>query len=307
MPKFSVKRSVTIAAPVEKVYASVRDFRNWPEWSPWLIAEPDCTVTYAEDGSSYSWDGKIVGAGEMAIDEEVPSHGISYKLTFLKPWKSKADVQFQFEPDGSTTVATWTMDSSLPFIMFWMKKMMVAMIGMDYERGLKMLKGTLEHGSNPSHLEFLGKQTTPGCQYVGITNECSLAEIGDQMSADFKKIKAWAGGHKELCCGAPFSITHKFDMVGGHVRYTSCFPVSEVPASLPDGFVSGSRPDCSTYAIKHTGPYEYLSNAWSAGMMHARSKVFAQNKRIDCFETYENDPDETPESDLITIIHLPAK
>jgi len=31
---FHVSRSVTIAAPPEKVYALVADFHNWPRWAP---------------------------------------------------------------------------------------------------------------------------------------------------------------------------------------------------------------------------------------------------------------------------------
>ena len=55
MPKISVVKSIVIGAPVERVYAVVRDFKQWQAWSPWLIAEPDAKVTCGDDGKSYAW------------------------------------------------------------------------------------------------------------------------------------------------------------------------------------------------------------------------------------------------------------
>ena len=50
MPKVSVRKSIVIDAPLEKVYEFVRDFKPWPAWSPWLITDPECKVSYADDG-----------------------------------------------------------------------------------------------------------------------------------------------------------------------------------------------------------------------------------------------------------------
>jgi hypothetical protein len=50
------------------------------------------------------------------------------------------------------------MDSKQPFFQFFLKGMMTSLIGMDYERGLRMLKDYVETGSVPSTLEFPGIQ-----------------------------------------------------------------------------------------------------------------------------------------------------
>ena len=67
MPLFTVSKSIRIAAPVQQVYDLVRDFKSWPLWSPWLIAEPSAKLGYSDDGRSYTWDGSITGSGEMEI------------------------------------------------------------------------------------------------------------------------------------------------------------------------------------------------------------------------------------------------
>ena len=61
MPKVSVRKSIVIDAPLEKVYEFVRNFKEWPAWSPWLITDPECKVSYADDGGQYTWEGDVVG------------------------------------------------------------------------------------------------------------------------------------------------------------------------------------------------------------------------------------------------------
>ncbi len=132
MPKFSLSRSIEINASSENVYRVVRDFKRWTPWSPWILAEPDCALDFADDGKRYSWEGKIIGSGEMKILDDHANTRIDYELTFLKPWKSTSAVSFQFAESQGVTTTTWSMNGSLPFFLFWMKKMMSAMVGMDY-------------------------------------------------------------------------------------------------------------------------------------------------------------------------------
>ena len=134
--------------------------------------DPDATVDVAEGGKSYSWKGDLTGEGQMEILGEEANQWVDYDLLFLKPWKSKAKVRFEVEGQGDQTKVTWFMDSSLPFFLFFMKKSMTAMIGMDYERGLAMLKEYVEKGEVHSKLDFKGTQSFPGMQYIGIKTSC---------------------------------------------------------------------------------------------------------------------------------------
>lgn len=307
MPKFHVEKTIVVAETPGNVFAAVRDFKQWPVWSPWLIAEPGCDVSYPADGAGYAWSGKCVGAGEMRITAEDKPKSIEYRLTFLKPWKSVSTVRFAFAPTDNGTSVSWSMEGSLPIFLFWMKDMMISMMGMDFERGLKMLKPVIETGRNPSRLEFIGNASHVATPYVGVRTECAMSDLGTCMSRDFKSLMKWIQETGTKPSGNPFSITHRFDMVRRIVRYTVAFPVSKTPGSVPTDFVTGERSATRSFAIKHTGPYEYLGNAWAAGMIRSRSKGFVLNKKIDCFETYENNPEETPADDLVTIVHFPIK
>ena len=130
MPKFNVRKSTVIAAEQSVVHACVRDFRQWPEWSPWLIQEPDCELKFADDGRSYGWDGKVIGAGEIGIISEDAPGSIQYRLVIERPWKSVASVEMKFNAQGDQTEVVWSMDSSVPFFIFFMKNMIAALVGM---------------------------------------------------------------------------------------------------------------------------------------------------------------------------------
>ena len=307
MPKTRVEKSITIAANEEKVKSIITDFNHWEHWSPWLILEPEAKVSVSSVGKSQEWDGKRIGAGRMTI-EKVGDSVINYDLTFLKPWKSKAKVDFIVKPvDDNNTVLTWTMDGSLPFFMFWMKTMMERMIGMDYHRGLLMLKDYIEKGSVDVKLEFLGESDYAGCKYVGVKNECTIDNIGKVMEIDFKKLRDFAKGNGEIITDEWFTVYHKYDFNKNKVVYTSGIGVKSAQQNLPSGLINGNLDSTKVQTVRHIGSYELLGNAWNAIMSMDRAKEFKKNKKIPPMEFYRNNPHESDPKDLITDICMAVK
>ena len=306
MPKMHVSRSVNIAAPIEKIYSTLNDFHNWEAWSPWLIMEEGAKLNIDEDGKHYGWEGERIGSGNMTVLREEENKRIDYDLIFLKPWKSKAKTWFEFEQAGEEVKVTWTMDSSLPFFMFFMKKMFEGFVGMDYERGLSMLKELSETGAVLSKLDLKGEGSFDGFDYVGITTECDMDQLGTKMEGDLTELGKWVPENAEASA-PPFTIYHKWDIVKKRVHYTSAVPVKEVPSDLPTKFKSGTMPNLRTYVVSHTGKYDHLGNAWSTVMNLQQNKAFKQNKKQHPFEVYVNDPSEVAEKDLVTEVHFPVK
>jgi len=306
MPSFHVEKSIEINASPDRIYNFINDFSNWSVWSPWLILEPDSKVSVSQGGKFYEWDGKRTGSGEMKMLKETPPQRLDMTITFLKPWKSTSKVWFELKTVGNATLLTWCMDSSLPFFMFFMKKIMVAYVGGDFSRGLGMLKDYLESGKVPSKLTFKGINPFAGCTYIGIRNACTMEEVGAAMKSDFDKLTEWASRHKDIVQGAPFSIYHTWDLVKNKVVYTSAFPVKEIPTDLPVGTFSSNIKPVQVNTIGHTGSYKHLGNAWSAQYNMQQAKVFKWKKGVDPFETYLSMPGSVPEQDLITEVHFPV-
>lgn len=308
MPKMQIERSALINAPIDKVFKIVSDFHTWTDWSPWLVAEPEAKVTVREDGKFYSWEGDIVGAGEMTIANKVENTSVDIDLMFLKPWKSKAKVSFQMKEEGEGVRLSWDMDSSLPFFLFWMKKMTEAFVGMDNERGLTMLKDYTEQGEVPHTMTVKGIQDFGGATYIGIKRDVAIKEISSAMEEDYTKLMTYVmENHPDKVSGDAFSIYHKWEMVKGQTSYTACVPVSEIPSDLPSGVIAGRVPATKVHVIHGKGPYRFTGNIWSAQMMRQRGKQFKANKGVDPMERYLNSPTNTEENDLETEVLFAVK
>jgi effector-binding domain-containing protein len=309
MPAYHVQRSVRINADDSKVRPAIEDFNEWPKWSPWLCMEPTARIsvfgTPGQTDHGYDWDGELVGAGSMRI-ASVGQGKQHMDLAFLRPFKSKAKVMFEIKPIGDAqTEVTWHMDGKMPFFLFFMIGMMKAMIGMDFARGLKMLKEYVETGSVKSKIEIAGIVDVPNIHYLGVEAHCTMDEIGDSMGKTMPAVhKCVVENHIETV-GPPGSLYHDVDLKRQTFHYTSIVQTKS-PTKL-GGVETGTIAPCKALKVIHTGSYDHLGNAWSTAMAYQRYKKLKPLKSQCSFEFYSNDPDNTPAEDLITEIFVPIR
>ena len=295
MPKIPISRTQVIASPIEKVFEVLRDIHSCPDWSPWLIADPDFKLDVQND--YYSWEGAISGSGRMDLVRDEANESITYDLSFVKPWKSQARIHISLAVKGDATEVTWTLEHSLSFFLFWKKKSIQAYLEVDYDRGFLMLKNLIETGSVPSHLEFLGREPSPGCVVAGIERWWVVSVCGQDIESSYEELRDY---YPE---GQVFSVYYTWDLVRKEVAYFIGVRLDKTPGVIPDGMELINVPGMEVYALRHRGPYSHLSNGWSAGRMHGRAKIFRQSKRFPPFEIYEDENWEEP----VVKICLPMK
>lgn len=148
---FTVTRTATIKAPPEKIIAYLNDFHQWAAWSPWEKLDPNMKRSFegpaSGQGAVYGWSGNDeVGQGRMEITENTPPSKVGIKLDFIKPFKSTNQTTFTLQPQGDSTLVTWTMNGPAEFITKLMGVFvsMDKMIGKDFEKGLSQLKAAAE-------------------------------------------------------------------------------------------------------------------------------------------------------------------
>lgn len=144
---FRISRSAAIPAPPASVFAQVNELKNWEGWSPWAKLDPSMKQSYegpaSGTGAISRWSGNgQVGEGKMTITESKPDEVVRIKLDFIKPMASTSDVQFDFKPQGSETLVTWTMSGKSNFVQkaFGLFMDMEKMLGGQFEQGLTQLK-----------------------------------------------------------------------------------------------------------------------------------------------------------------------
>lgn len=306
-----VARNIIIEKPLSEVRRVIVNFKI-REWSPWLCMDKQCQVNYFGDegtvNSGYRWSSQWIGEGELKL-ESISDDLLQMHLEFFKPWHSVASVTYKLVPiNDKSTQLTWSMSSSLPIWLFFMKSMMKAYIGMDYQRGLLMLKDYLETGQVFSDTEVCGIAEVPGTAYVGVRRICTTDTIGSDMQTGCEELMVLFGQNGLKQTGAPFTIYHEWNLKSGRCDYTFALPIGveqriEIPRLL-----QSSRPSLKALKLRHTGDYKHLGNAWATAYSRIQNdKSMKQDKKQPGFEIYVNDPAETAVKDLLTEIYIPVK
>ena len=147
--EFRVERSITINAPVEKVYPKVADLKQWRQWGVWFQRDPQMTVTYqgrvAAVGMKSSWQSDSEGSGEMQIKTLIPNKMMVYSLYFPE-FEMGSTGEFEFIDQGQQTRVVWLDygDVGSNPVNRYFAVMMDSMIGPDFETGLANLKVLVE-------------------------------------------------------------------------------------------------------------------------------------------------------------------
>lgn len=314
MPAFQVARSILVDAPPNRVFDTVVDFSTWTTWSPWLGIEPDANVTVSavsnQVGSTYDWAGEVVGSGGMchthlATPTSSTAGSIKSDLSFIKPFKSQSKVEFDIKPIDGKTELTWHMHGKLPWFLFWMKPGIEKFIGMDYRRGLLMVRELIETDRVTSKIEVKGVESVKASTVVGLSGHCQFDDLSDKLDAAFgEAIKQKPASADANAMVSIYQATS--DLKAGTCDYTAGF---EVPMNTPapNEFEIRALREGPYLCLRHTGSYEHLGNAWSGAYQYARYKKLKLAKGVDSFGRYRNCPDDVDRSELITDIYLPLR
>lgn len=147
--EYVVKRGIEINKPVDQVYGYVADFNNFQAWNPWTPLEPGHKFVVLGDsatvGQKYSWDGKMIGSGEMVFTEFKQNETIRSDISFLSPQQGNGVVEWTFEGDSNMTKVNWSLIGEAGYpIGRYFGLMMDSMLGSNFEEGMSNLKTQLE-------------------------------------------------------------------------------------------------------------------------------------------------------------------
>ena len=148
---YKVERSVTIAAPADKVFENVNNLRKWEAWSPWAKIDPDAKIAFerpdAGKGAAMTWNGNDeVGEGKMTVVESDPNKAVNIKVSFTRPFEGGTNSDFSFTPKGDQTDVVGSMHGTHSFMekAFCVVFKGIGMMGKDIDKGLSMLKSVAE-------------------------------------------------------------------------------------------------------------------------------------------------------------------
>lgn len=307
---YRVRRSLRMDVDRQTAYDKLRDYRTWPDWSPWLLHEPDAKLDFSDDcdqaGGWYSWDGRYIGAGKIEHLKLIEPERIEDRISFTRPFKSVASVWWELvDRDGQTEVS-WNMQGGMPFLFRFMVPMVKQMIEKDYDLGLAQLRGQLDPQAERPLLAFPGETELPSSTALTIPFKGGLEAMKQAMDAGFPRLAEHVARHEGNLPGMPFSAYHK---VNPKTKYFEADLAMPAGLDTPDGeFARKTLGGGKFYRVTLQGNYEFLELAWYAAMGHLRMLKIKMDKSRPSFEVYENDPRAvTNGNEIQTSLYIPVK
>ena len=149
---FDVVRSVSIAAPPEKIYALVSSPRRWTLWWAWVLRDPEMTMhyegPYAGQGAHGTWKSPTTGHGTVTFTHAQAPRIVGYELVVAEA-DTPSTGSIYLTPLGSQTRVVWTLHGgtgSSPWRR-WMRVFTADTIGQDLDESLATLKKLAEKPS----------------------------------------------------------------------------------------------------------------------------------------------------------------
>ncbi len=185
---FEVSREIEINTNPLIVFNQINDFHNWNNWDPW--AEIDSTIINKFDkitegeGAYREWTAEKLGNGNMKITNSVLLKQIDFEIS-LSDWSTFYG-KFIFQPTKAGVKVNWTDKGNLPFLARGCGPIFDAMIGADFEKGLKNLKDYCENlPASTENMKLVIWESQP---YVYILDSCKVSDINVKLGEIYEEI-----------------------------------------------------------------------------------------------------------------------
>ena len=188
-----VNRSIEIKRPINNVFMNVANVKDWANWDPWCTTDSTIVNTYPANtfglNAQRNWISNESGSGSMVVKSIALNEQIDFDLKFYEPFESLAHISFIFKQIKGKTHVTWAMQQDYPFFFRVFGLFADAIIGPDFDLGLKNLKLLSEATYDPYNIRMLlkpaffvySKKAHCKAEEIGVNIERIYGELLDEM------------------------------------------------------------------------------------------------------------------------------
>ena len=300
---YHVEVTQNLRAPSEAVWAAVEDFEQWPNWSPWLLHEPDAKLQFErprEVGGTYRWEGQRIGAGIITHTARPGEHTLQAELRFLRPFKAVVHTTIEVRAlDALNTKVRWSLQGQLPIFMAPMKAMMQEMLGKDFELGLARMAGVLNPDAPHPTITFGEVAERVSFHAISHRETSTLDALPQVYGQWMPTLKAQAG---DACLEPPLGVYHRINAKTGEVDVEVAYPVAEGTPGA--NLIRGGH----YFKVTLQGDYKFLKLGWHAAYGQARMRKLPWDASSPALERYLTDPAQVPNpNEWVTELYVPVK
>ncbi|MES2577182.1 MAG: SRPBCC family protein [Bacteroidota bacterium] len=309
---FTVERSQIINSPKSTVFNFVNDYRNWEDFSSWIVEDPEMQITYPKKtigpGASFSWEGKE-GTGDMLTLFVKENDSISQKMNYDG---TSSSVFWSFKDTIGGTKVTWKTTGKMSFTM----KVYTAfngginkIIGKTYEKSLANLDKTLDFEINTYAVKVNGLVKKLGTFYLRQTFTSEISKVIKNAQIVFPKMITFCEQNNIELNGKPFIIYHTYDPVKGLTKLSFCVPIkNQILTSSGSDILTGKLEPFEAIKTTLTGDYSHTKKALDKATTHINTNRIVLDPTFSHLENFTISKTEIKNpSKWVTEIYYPIK
>jgi hypothetical protein len=309
---FTVERSQIINSPKSTVFNFVNDYRNWEDFSSWIVEDPEMQITYPKKtigpGASISWEGKE-GTGDMLTVFVKENDSISQKMNYDG---TSSSVFWSFKDTIGGTKVTWKTTGKMSFTM----KVYTAfngginkIIGETYEKSLANLDKTLDFEINTYAVKVNGLVKKLGTFYLRQTFTSEISKVIKNGQIVFPKMITFCEQNNIELNGKPFIIYHTYDTVSGLTKLSFCVPIkNQILTSSGSDILTGKLEPFEAIKTTLTGDYSHTKKALDKAKTYINTNRIALDPTFSHVENFTISKTEIKNpSKWVTEIYYPIK
>ncbi len=309
---FTVERSQIINSPKSTVFNFVNDYRNWEDFSSWIVEDPEMQITYPKKtigpGASISWEGKE-GTGDMLTVFVKENDSISQKMNYDG---TSSSVFWRFKDTIGGTKVTWKTTGKMSFTM----KVYTAfngginkIIGETYEKSLANLDKTLDFEINTYAVKVNGLVKKLGTFYLRQTFTSEISKVIKNGQIVFPKMITFCEQNNIELNGKPFIIYHTYDTVSGLTKLSFCVPIkNQILTSSGSDILTGKLEPFEAIKTTLTGDYSHTKKALDKAKTYINTNRIALDPTFSHVENFTISKTEIKNpSKWVTEIYYPIK
>ncbi|RDI52520.1 SRPBCC family protein [Flavobacterium glaciei] len=269
---FTVERSQIINSPKSTVFNFVNDYRNWEDFSSWVLDDPAMQIRYAikttGPGANFSWEGKESSGDIMTLSVK-ENDSIVQKMNLDG---TSSSVLWSFKDTIGGTKVTWKNTGKMSFTMKvystfngGIHKIMEEM----YEKSLANLDKNLDFEINTHTVKVNGLVKKLGTFYLRQTFTSEISKVTKNSQIVFPKIIAFCKQNNIELNGKPFIIYHTYDTVNGLTKLSFCIPIkNQILTSSGSDILTGKMEPFDAIKTTLTGDYSHTKKALDKAKTH---------------------------------------
>lgn len=255
-----ISKSIEINASAQTVFRQVNNLKNWRNWSPFELGDPNLLSVYEGPeqgvGARHIWTSKEMGDGSLTILESVPYTYIK-NLLDMKDGGGAID-EWIFAENADRVLVTWTLkltDLKYPFHRYF-GFFIGSLMGPMQEKGLDKLKEVSEAMIPSVPISLVEFESFPT---VSIMDSAMIADLGALMQAGVSELEVFMKRSRINPEGPLFAMYYNWDD-DKPVAMRVGFPViGEIKESGRVNFMH--TPSGKALKAVYAGPYESSGKA----------------------------------------------